>query len=338
MPKHKIAVLTAADGDIGLIERELTGLDYEIAVHVCTSEGEVMEAVKGADLIIDMGPAMPRRVIEEIDKAQAIVSAGHGFDRIDHNAATDKAVMLANTAGAMTEEVSDHSIMLVLACARKLTILDRLTRDGRWRPDVRSHILPMSALEGQTLGLAGFGNIAQATARKARVFGMELIAYDPYIEPWTAKDNRVRLVGELEELARDSDFVSLHMPLNDETRKIIGESFFKAMKPTAYLINTCRGPVVDERALIKALQDGEIAGAGLDVFEQEPTTADNPLLKLENVIATPHSAYASDAAAAGSMTQAGQETARILKGMWPMSLVNPEVQAKIPARRPALNR
>ena len=123
---------------------------------------------------------------------------------------------------------------------------------------------------------------------------MDVIAYDPYLPPWIAREYRVRLVGSLEELARDSDFVSVHTPLNRQTEKLLGESFFKAMKQTAYFVNTCRGPVVDEAALIKALDGGEIAGAGLDVFEEEPTSPDNPLLKMDNVIATPHSAGSSN--------------------------------------------
>ena len=338
MAQHKIAVLTTGGGDTSSIETELSGLDYEMAVHVFDSEGETMEAVKGADVIINLGPSMPRKVIEGIDRAQAIVSSGHGFDRLDHEAATERNIMVVNTAGLMSEEVSDHTIMLVLACARKLTILHELTKEGNWGPDVRKHFLPMSALDSQTLGLIGFGNIARAAARKAKAFGMEVVAYDPYVEPWTAREHRIRMIGSLEELARGSDFVSLLVPLNDETRKMVGPAFFKAMKPTAYFINTCRGPVVDEQALIKALGEGEIAGAGLDVFEQEPTPADNPLLKMDNVIVTPHSAYASDRAVAGGPVQVGQETARILKGMWPLSLVNPEVRAKIGVRKPALNR
>ena len=338
MAQHKIAVLSTGSRDTILIEQELSGLDYEMAVHVCASEGETMEAVKGADVIINLGPSMPRKVIEEIDRAQAIVSSGHGFDRLDHEAATERNIMVVNTAGLMSEEVSDHTIMLVLACARKLTILHKLTREGKWGPDVKNHVLPMSALDGQTLGLVGFGNIARAAARKAKAFGMEVIASDPYVEPWTAREHGIKMIDSLEELARGSDFVSLLVPLNGETRKMVGAAFFKAMKPMAYFINTCRGPVVDEQALIKALEEGEIAGAGLDVFDQEPTPADNPLLKMDNVIVTPHTAYASDRAVAGGPVQVGQETARILKGMWPLSLVNAEVRAKIEVRKPALNR
>jgi D-3-phosphoglycerate dehydrogenase / 2-oxoglutarate reductase len=147
----------------------------------------------------------------------------------------------------------------------------------------------------------------------------------------------VELVPTLEALARRADFVSMHTPLNNDTRKLVGEAFFQAMKPTAYFINTCRGPTVDEAALIKALESGKIAGAGIDVFEVEPTPANNPLLHMDNVIVTPHSAGSSDRSRLAAQVQIGQETARLLKGTWPMSVVNLEVRATLPARSAALN-
>ena len=209
---------------------------------------------------------MPRAVIEGIDTAKVILSFGHGFDRIDHDAATDQRVMVVNCAGFCTEEVSNHAIMGVLACAKKLTILNDMVKSGQWGSETRARLSPMDPIDGQTLGLVAFGNIARATARKAKVFGLEVIAYDPYIQPWIAKEYRVEIVSTLEELAGRSDFVSMHTPLNDETRKLLGAPFFKAMQRTAYFINTCRGPTVDEAALIRALQQGEIAGAAIDVF------------------------------------------------------------------------
>lgn len=333
MAQYRIAYITRGQPELKLIENELVGVDYDLDVHVVKSEGETIEAVKGADVIINSGVQMPRSVIKEIDKAQAIVSFGHGFNHIDHNAATDQGVMVVNCAGFCTEEVSNHAILMLLACAKKLTILNNLVKAGKWGPETRAALLPMVPIDGQVLGLVGLGNIGRATARKAKVFGLEVIAYDPYVQPWIAKEYRVELVRSLEDLARRSDFVSVHTPLNDETRKLIGESFFNAMKPTAYFINTCRGPVVDEQALIRALQRGRIAGAGLDVFEQEPTPPDNPLLKMDNVIVTPHSAGTSNVSRIASQVRVGQETARILRGSWPMSLVNPEVRAKLPMRQ-----
>jgi D-3-phosphoglycerate dehydrogenase len=335
MAQHKIAFLVTSEPDLAPVEEQLTDLDYEMEVHICTSEGETIEAIKGVDVILNRGVPMSRAVIEEIDTAQAIVSQGHGFDRIDHNAATDQRVMVVNTAGFCTEEVSNHSIMLLLACAKNLVNLSNTVKAGKWRPDTLTPMWLVGPIDGQTLGLIGFGNIARATARKAKVFGLEVIAYDPYVQPWLAKEYMIELVPSMDELARRSDYVSDHLPLNDETRGFVNEAFFKAMKPSAFFINTCRGPTVDEAALISALQSGQIAGAGIDVFEQEPTPPDNPLLTLDNVIFTPHSAGASRASAALGVIRLGQEAARILKGTWPMALANPDVSAGISARPPA---
>jgi D-3-phosphoglycerate dehydrogenase len=337
MAQHKVALITRSSTDVTLVEEGLAGLDYEMSVQVCGSDGEAIEAVKGADVIVDIGVPMPRQVIEGIDGAKAIVSIGHGFDNVDHHAATEQGVMVVNTAGFCTEEVANHSIMMLLACAKKLTVLHDLVRAGRWGAEAAAQTVDLPPIDGQVLGLVGLGNISRATALRAKVFGLEVIAYDPYVPAWTAKEYRVELVPSLDALASRSDFVSMHTPLNDETRKLIGASFFAAMKPTAYFINTCRGPTVDEQALIAALQNSAIAGAGLDVFEQEPTPANNPLLKMDNVIVSPHSAGASIGARASAERRLGEEAARILNGTWPMSLVNPEVRVGIPERPPAVN-
>jgi D-3-phosphoglycerate dehydrogenase len=334
---QRITMISRTPPDTTVIERQLAGLDYTLDAHECRSPGQVIEAILGADIIINQGVPLPRDIIARIDRAQAIVSFGHGFNHIDHHAATDQGVMVVNCAGFCTEEVSNHAIMLLLACAKKFGQLNELVKAGQWDAQTRQAIVPMVPIDGQTLGLVALGNIARATARKAQVFGLEVLAYDPYVQPWIAKEYRVTLVPTLEDLARRSDFVSMHTPLNDETRKLVGAPFFKAMKPTAYFINTCRGPTVDEAALVDALRNGDIAGAGLDVFEVEPTPADNPLLQMDNVIVTPHSAGTSTRSRLASQQQIGQETARLLQGMWPMSVVNRDVLAKLAARPAALN-
>ena len=193
-------------------------------------------------------------MIEETEGVQAILVGSHGFNHIDHEAATDEGIMVVNSAGFCTEEVSNHAILLLLACAKKLAQLNELVKAGKWGAETRAAIMPMVPIYDQTLGLVAFGNIARATARKAQAFGMDVIAYDPYCPPWIAREYRVRLVGSLEELAAESDFISVHTPLNNETRGLLGESFFNAMKQTAYIVNTCRGPVIDEAALIAALR------------------------------------------------------------------------------------
>ena len=335
---QKIAVISGSgEANTELIEEQIQGLDYELEKFECASDGEAIEAMAGADIVINAGVPLSREVIEETEGVQAILVGSHGFNHIDHQAATDQGIMLINSAGFCTEEVSNHAILLLLACAKKLTQLNEIVKAGKWGAETRAAITPMVPIYDQTLGLVAFGNIARATARKAQAFGMEVIAYDPYCPPWIAMEYRVRLVGSMEELAGESDFISVHTPLNNETKGFLSESFFKAMKPTAYFVNTCRGPVVDEAALITALQNGEIAGAGLDVFEEEPTSPENPLLKMDNVVVTPHSAGASNMSQIRSGVQVGQETSRLLNGTFPMSIVNPEVRHAINARPAATN-
>lgn len=334
----KISVISSSgEADTGLIEEQIQGMDYELDKFEVTSDGEAIEAMAGADIVINAGVELSREVIEETEGVQAILVGSHGFNHIDHEAATDQGIMVVNSAGFCTEEVSNHAILLLMSCAKKLTQLNDLVKAGKWGAETRAAIMPMAQIYDQTLGLVAFGNIARAVARKAQAFGMDVIAYDPYCPPWIAREYRVRLVGSLEELAAESDFVSVHTPLNNQTRGLLGADFFRAMKPTAYFVNTCRGPVVDEAALIAALQDGEIAGAGLDVFEEEPTYPENPLLKMDNVVVTPHSAGSSNISRIRSGAQVGQETSRLLRGTFPMSVVNPEVRHAIEARPAAQN-
>ena len=246
----KISVISGSgEADTELIEEQIQGLDYELEKFECASDGETIEAMAGADIVINAGVPISREVIEETEGVQAIMVGSHGFNHIDHEAATEQGIMVVNSAGFCTEEVSNHAILLLLACAKKLAQLNDLVKAGKWGAETRAAIMPMVPIYDQTLGLVAFGNIARATARKAQAFGMEVIAYDPYCPPWIAREYRVKLVGSLEELAAESDFVSVHTPLNNETQGLLSESFFKAMKPTAYIVNTCRGPVIDEAAI-----------------------------------------------------------------------------------------
>ena len=336
MATQKISFVSRSEPDVTPVEEQLAGIDYEMEVSVCKSDGETIEAIKGADLVINQGVPMPRAVIEELDRARAIVSFGHGFDRIDDDAATEKSVMVVNTAGFCSEEVSNHAIMLLLACAKKLTILNDVVKRGGWSGDTRNEVGTMGTIDGQTLGLIGLGNIARATARKAKVFGLEVVAYDPFVEPWIAREYRIELVSSMEELARRSDYVSVHVPLNPSDAGSGRREFFPGDEADGvHHQHLPRAGTIDERALVAALRNGELAGAGLDVFETEPTPKDNPLLAMDNVIVTPHSAGTSVASRRRAPVQIGQEAARVLKGSWPMSLVNPQVRARIAPREQA---
>ena len=238
MSKHTISLISPAEPSTDVIEQQLQGLDYDLNVHVCGSSGEAIEAMKGADVVINQGVRLPREVVQEIDTARAIVSMGHGFDHIDHEAAAEHGVMVVNTAGFVTEQVANHTIMMLLACAKKLTVLHNHIRAGKWGVEPAPGAATYPTIDGQVFGIVGLGNIARATARRASAFNMDVISYDPFVAPWHAREYRVELVDSLEELASRSDFVSVLVPLNDGTRKFIGESFFKAMKPTAHTSST----------------------------------------------------------------------------------------------------
>jgi len=311
-------------------EREgLAGLDVEL---ICSDFGEdeeaVIEAGQGADgLILGLGWAT-RRVIEALPDLKVISRYGVGYDRVDLEAATDHAIVVANvrTRGVFDQEMSNHAILLLLACAKKLIPLDRVGKSARWSDRLRL-LRPMVHVYDQTLGCIGLGDIGSMTAVKAQAFDLRVLAYDPYVRPEAVPEG-VHMV-DLEQVLRESDFISIHCPLTTETRGLIGERELRMMKPSAYLINTARGPIVDEQALIRALREGWIAGAGLDVMEQEPPDADNPLLRMDNVIVTPHCAGVSDRANYNIKKKAAENVRRVLSGRWPDSVVNPEVKDKL---------
>jgi D-3-phosphoglycerate dehydrogenase len=324
--------------DIASLERQSRAVRLAggtIVPHDGHETAALIEAVRLVDAVMVQGRPFDPAAFAYMGlhgRCQGLVSFGHGFDHLDVDAATANGVILANTASFGTEEVSNHALMLLLACARKLVLHDRLVRRGAW---TRKHLAPMGHIAGQVLGLIGLGHIGRALVRKARALGLRVIAYDPYVSSWDAKEYGVEMAPSVDEVCRQADYVSLHVPLGPATRHLISRRQLELMKPTAYLINCARGGVVDEAALVEALRGGRIAGAGLDVFEQEPPRPDNPLLLLENVTLTNHYASYSEAAWERAETQLGEEAVRIATGMWPMSLINPGVRRVVPPRRAA---
>jgi len=316
------AVMVEEAEELAKVNAELVGAD-------CVTEDEIIEAAKDADAILTGGAQMTRRVLESLPKCKVVVRYGVGYDTIDVDAATDNGVIVVNNPAFQwcIEEVSNQAITLLLACAKKLAFLNDGTKQGRWAECKRAQA-PMVSIHGQTLGLIGCGNIGRMVGRKAQCFSLKLLGYDPYVDKSLAKKSGITLVS-LPELLKESDFVSIHTFLNEETRHLMGEKEFKQMKPTAYIINTARGPVIDEPALIKALQEKWIAGAGLDVFEKEPVDSDNPLLKMDNVVVTPHSASYSDVAFSLPAKIMLQEAARVLSGRWPKNAVNKSVKPRV---------
>ena len=324
--------------DIASMERQSRAVRLAggaVVRHDGQDTAALIEALRRVDAVMVQGRPFDPAAFAHMGlhgRCKGLVSFGHGFDHLDVDAATAHGVILANTASFGTEEVSNHALMLLLACARKLVLHDRLLRQGAW---TRKHLAPMGHVAGQVLGLIGIGHIGRALARKARALGLRVIAYDPYVSSWDAKEYGVDLAPSVDEVCRQADYVSLHVPLGPATRHLIGRRQLELMKPTAYLINCARGGVVDEAALVEALRAGRIAGAGLDVFEQEPPPPDNPIFLLDNVTLTNHYASYSEAAWERAEAQLGEEAVRIATGMWPMSLVNPGVRHVVPPRRAA---
>lgn len=322
--------------DYGEMIRQ-AGVDVEFSKTNCTTEDEIIAAAHDADAVIAVTSVQTihnfsRKVIEGLTRCRFIMSMGIGYDALDVEAATDKGIIAANIPDYCMDEMSDHTMALILACTRKIVKLDRVVREGVWKqepePDIQYGIWPtMSRLRDQTLGMIGLGRIAQMLVPKAKAFGMRIIAYDPYLDTETMNSLGVEK-KDLDQLLAESDILSLHAPLTSETRQMLGLEEFKKMKPGAYIVNTARGGLIDQEALCAALKDGILAGAALDVMNPEPINPDNPLLKLENVILSPHSAHASIPAFMTLLNRPGEEIARVLKGEWPVGLINPEAKEK----------
>ncbi len=254
-----------------------------------------------------------------------------GYDNIDILAATEAGICVSCAPSASVEEVSDHTIALVLTCARKILRLNTAVRSGVWKSlhgsEMEEIWQDITPIRGQTLGLIGFGRVSRAIVPKALGLGFNILVYDPYIDSEVIKTAGANAV-EFTQLLKESDFIAIQCSLTADNRYMLSEEQFKLMKPTAYLINTSRGALVDEQALYKALSKGIIAGAGLDVTETEPINIHNPLLKLDNIIFTGHSAHYSDDVAVYVRQKPVNDISRIISGKWPEGWINPEVEDK----------
>jgi D-3-phosphoglycerate dehydrogenase len=309
----------------------LAPLDAEIAEIAAKTDDEFVAAARDADALYAKGRRITRRIVDGLERCQVIALGSVGVDSVDVAAATARGIPVTNVPDTFIEEVADHTMMLVLATFRRLTLMDRLAREGRWS-EGRPHLYQFPRLMGQTLGFVAFGHVARAVAVRARPFGVRMLAYDPYVEELVMSRYGVEPVS-LTELLQQSDIVSMHAPSTADAHHLLGEQHFRAMKRQALFVSTGRGATVDEPALVKALQEGWIAGAGLDVLEQEPPAATNPLLKMDNVILTPHVASASARFDPVRRRRVGQEIALVLTGRWPRSCVNPSVLEKSALQR-----
>ena len=261
-------------------------------------------------------------VIARMPRCKIIARYGIGVDTIDVDAATGAGVIVTNNPTYCIEEVAEHTMALLLACARKVAFYDRMVRGGRWEVPPGK---PIFRLAGQTLGLVGFGNIARQVAMRAAAFGMRVLFFDPFVQEGApAPGEKV----ELADLLRQSDVVSLHPPLTPQTRKMMSDDAFARMKPTSFLVNCARGPIVDTDALVRALDARQIAGCALDTTDPEPLPDPHPLRGRENVVLNPHVAWYSERAMQGLQAGAPSEVRRVLSGEWPVNVVNRAVRGR----------
>lgn len=313
MSKTLIAISDTVFPDWKPAEAALAGIDFELRQAKTPDADAILDVARDADAMFVTYARITSDVIAGLNKCKVIGRFGIGTDNIDLKAAAAAGIAVTYAPVYCLEEVSDHTMALLLALVRKIPFSTAMVSAGRWEMPA---VVPIRRLKGRTLGLIGIGNIAQAVIRKAQAFGIETIAFDPYAPDSLFAAQKTEKVS-LDDLYARADFVSVHAPLTPETEKMINADAFAKMKPEAVLINTSRGPLVDIDALAKALDAGEIAGAGLDVLPQEPPPAGNPLAGRENVILTPHTGFYSEDALLDLQTTVATDVASVLAGKAP---------------------
>jgi phosphoglycerate dehydrogenase-like enzyme len=318
MSVNKVVCFNVAPEDIYTVLREELPAGFELITLESEDEQEVLEKVKDADYILVANMKITDRILQGAPKVKLIQHWGVGYNNIDVFAAKQRGIPVGLTPEGTSVAVAEHVLLLILSVYRKLVYVHNSLVNGKWLQwDLRTTTFN---LHGKRLGLIGCGRIGQEVAKRVHAFGATMKFYDkyqtndiPYLQPAT-----------FEEILTESDIISLHLPLNHETRELIGEAELEKMKPSAIVINTSRGPVVDERALYQALRNRTIAGAGIDVFEEEPTPPNNPLLTLDNVVVTPHLAAGTVDALREKMRAAFRNMERVSQGETPINIVSVE--------------
>lgn len=313
------------------IERQqVAAAGGEFVLRRARTEDEIIAACGSATVALLEHADTPftARVISALPSCRAIIRYGVGIESVDQTEATRCGIVVANAADFCTEEVSDHATALLLASVRRIAYLDRWVRAGHWH-DFKLDV-PLRRVRCLTLGLVGWGRIAQSVARKMRGFQLRILVSDPYVRS-VPPESGAELVP-LEQLLRESDLISLHVPLNAATKHLIGAESLRLMKPTAFLVNTSRGGVIDQAALIRALEEKRLGGAGLDVYEEEPLPVTSPLRRMEQVTLTPHYAASSQDSMDHLHRTMADSAEAILRGFWPPFPVNAAVQPRTPLR------
>ncbi|MGB9683542.1 MAG: glyoxylate reductase [Candidatus Bathyarchaeales archaeon] len=294
----------------------------------------IIEKARDVDALVTLlSDKIDAEVFDAAPKLKIVAQMAVGFDNIDVGEATKRGIYVTNTPGVLTETTADFAWALLMAVARRVVEADRYVRTGQWKVSWHPSMLLGRDVYDATLGIVGAGRIGTAVARRAKGFNMKILYYDVVpMPPEIEKELDAKRV-DLDTLFKESDFVSIHVPLIKETYHLVNEEKLRLMKKTAYLINNSRGPVVDEKALYKALKEGWIAGAALDVFEQEPTPTDNPLLRLDNVVVAPHISSASHETRSRMAEMAAENLVAFFEGKQPPNLVNPDVLKARPLSR-----
>lgn len=319
MAKYKVVVSDWEFEDLSYEKAILDNEEIELVSVQCITEQDVIAHCHDADAIINSYAPINQRVIKELKKCKVISRYGVGVNNIDLEAATEKGICVANVPDYCIDEVSDHALALLLSWARKIPFADKATKEKDWDYKLSG---PIYRLKGRILGLIGFGKISQRLAEKAAPLGLKVIAYDPYFPKEVALEKGVELVS-LDEICSKSDIISVHVPLTNETNGIIGKKQLESMKKETFIINTSRGPAIDEEALIHALETDQIAGAALDVTEEEPIRRDHPFLSMDHIIVTPHVAWYSEEAEREVRSKVAMAVADVLlHQQYPKYLVN----------------
>lgn len=309
-------------------EKEVFAKIAEVRDDKCSTEEELVKAVKNVDILMaDVDITVTGRVIRNANKLKAIVCRSIGVDYVDIGEATRKGIYVTNQPDFCVNAVAEYTLIMILVLLRKVPLAAKKAREGGWR--IRESLTGYE-FKGKSLGIVGLGRIGKLVAEKAKVLGAKVMSYDPHVSKKAGEKLGVKMVG-LDVVLKHSDLVSIHTPLTDETRGLIGETELRKMKKTAYLVNVSRGAIVDETALYRALKSKRIAGAAVDVLEKEPPNAHNPLMKLENIIVTPHIGWNTMEAKKTIEEGVRKEAMRIIKGEVPSNLVNKDV-----LRRPKL--
>jgi len=319
--EYRVVITDCDHGSIREEKEEFDRIGAELILAQVREEEELIRVGKEADGLINQYALLTRRVFENLPKCKVVARYGVGVDSIDLRAATDLGIIIAFVPDYCIDEVASHAVAMILTLTRKTAFFDRKVKSSQWdfRPGT-----PIHRIQGKTLGLIGCGKIGFEVAKRISAFGVKVMAFDPYIQ---RAGEKIELT-DLETVLTKSDFISIHCPLNESTRHLVGEQEFKKMERKPFLINTSRGPIVDEKALIQALEEGRISGAGLDVLETEPPSSKNPMLKMENVILSPHVGFYSEESISELKRRTAKSVSDVLRGMWPGSVVNQEVMGR----------